>query len=234
MKSMMKSLLNRVGFDIIRHPDPVAPKIDVLDLVLKHVASRTPDFFFLQIGANDGVMGDPIRKYILKYHWRGLLVEPQPDIFRKLVANYEGEPQLIFENAAIAPEDGVVSLFAVDDPEAPAWILGASSLRRDHLAKGVGKNACIKELRVPALSVPNLLTKHAVSKIDLLQIDAEGFDYEIIRMFDFNKVKPTIINYEYSSIPGPRRRESWRYLADRGYRLIATNSMDTLAFLEEV
>src|SRR5262245_33603946 len=116
MKRMIKSLLNRVGVDIVRYPDPVTPKIDVLDLVLKHVASRAPNFFFIQIGANDGVTSDPIRKYILNYHWRGILVEPQPDIFRALVANYDGETQLIFENVAIAPEDGIVSLFSADDP----------------------------------------------------------------------------------------------------------------------
>jgi hypothetical protein len=82
MKQMIRSFLNRIGYDIVRFPDPVSPKIDVLDLVLKHVASLTPDFFFIQIGANNGMTGDPIRKYILKYHWRGILVEPQPDIFQ--------------------------------------------------------------------------------------------------------------------------------------------------------
>ncbi len=116
MKQMIRRLLNRAGFDITRHPDPVSPKIDVLDLVLTHTASITPEFFFIQIGANDGMTMDPIRSYILKYKWRGILIEPQPNIFRALMANYDGEQQLIFENVAISPEDGVVSLFAVDDP----------------------------------------------------------------------------------------------------------------------
>jgi FkbM family methyltransferase len=231
MKQMIKSLLNRAGFDIVRYPDPVTPKIDVLDLVLKHVASLTPDFFFIQIGANDGVSSDPIRKYILNFHWRGILIEPQPDIFRQLVANYEGETQLILENVAIAAEDGIVSLFTVDDPARAPWVHGTTSLQKSHVTRTFGKSVRIKELKVPALSVSSLLTKHAVSRIDLLQIDAEGFDYDIIRMFDFNRVKPTIINFEYCNIPGPKRRECWRYLADWGYRLV-TGPMDTLALLE--
>ncbi len=60
MKQMIKRLLNRVGFDIVRYPDFVTPKIDVLDLVLRHVAALAPDLFFIRIGANDGVMGDSI------------------------------------------------------------------------------------------------------------------------------------------------------------------------------
>jgi FkbM family methyltransferase len=232
MKELARSFLNRLGYEMVRFPDPVAPKIDVLDILLKHTASQTPDFFFIQIGANNGVTNDPIREYVLKYHWRGILVEPQPDVFRELVANYAGETQLLFENVAIAPEDGVVTLLTVDHPSpSPHWHAQAS-LKRSHVTDNLPKGTLVKELKVPALSVSTLLSKHAISKIDLLQIDAEGFDYDIIKMFDFNKVKPTIINFEYICLNGPRRRECWKYLADWGYSLL-TGQFDALAYLED-
>ncbi len=85
---------------------------------------------------------------------------------------------------------------------------------------------------MPALSVSSLLSKHAVSKIDLLQIDAEGFDYEIIKMFDSSAVKPLIINFEHAHIPGPLRRECWQHLAKRGYSLAVASGMDTVAYLQ--
>ena len=78
------------------------------------MASRVPDFFFVQIGAHDGIRDDPIRKYIVKSHWRGLLVEPVPHIFRKLVENYRDETQLIFENVAVAAHDGVMPFYTLD------------------------------------------------------------------------------------------------------------------------
>ena len=32
---------------------------------------------FVQVGAHDGVMHDPLREFILKNKWNGLLIEPQ-------------------------------------------------------------------------------------------------------------------------------------------------------------
>jgi FkbM family methyltransferase len=232
MKQMIKDTLNRLGYDIVRYPDPVTPKIDVFDLVVNQVASMTPDFFFIQIGANDGILEDPIRDYIMKYHWRGVLIEPLPDMFRELVANYTGETQLIFENAAIATEDGAISLFTLDDPTRDISANRFTSLLKGHLVRSFGKDAPIKELKVPALSLASLFSKHEISKVDLLQIDAEGFDYDIIKMFDFNRVKPTIIHFEHFNMSGSRRRETWKYLASLGYSLMKTSWLDTLAFLQ--
>jgi len=224
---MIRGFLNRAGYDVLRYPHTPSPAIDVLRIVLEHAASLTPEFFFIQVGANDGVTYDPIRKYILKYHWHGILIEPQPDIFRKLVANYDGEAQLRFENAAIAPEDGVVSLFTVDD----LHLHVLASFEKEHLSKHkLPKGTPLKELKVPALSVSSLLSRHAVSRIDLLQIDVEGYDFDIIKMFDFNQIKPKIIRFEHAHMAIKTRRECWNYLADWGYSLL-TSGMDTLALL---
>ena len=45
---------------------------------------------FLQIGANDGVMNDPIYKFNMdnKSVVSGYVLEPLPDIYEKLVENY--------------------------------------------------------------------------------------------------------------------------------------------------
>ena len=40
---------------------------------------------FIQVGSNDGIQNDPLRKYILnKDTWSGLLIEPVPNIFLNL------------------------------------------------------------------------------------------------------------------------------------------------------
>ena len=45
---------------------------------------------FVQVGANDGYRFDPLRKHIVAYHWPGLLIEPQPDVFAELKQNPRG------------------------------------------------------------------------------------------------------------------------------------------------
>jgi len=234
MRTLIRNLVRHSGFDLVRYPDPVEPKIDVLDIVFEYVSSRMSDFFFIQIGANDGITGDPLRPYILRHHWRGILIEPEPTVFRKLVGNYETEKQLIFENIAIARRDGSVRLYSVEDPGHSAWEHVLTSFNRDHIIRALGRHTRIKEFEIPALSFSSLLAKHDVARIDLLQIDVEGFDYEILNMIDFNDElrKPGIINYEHMHMRGNDRRESWRRLAAAGYRLWAT-STDTLAVLPE-
>lgn len=43
---------------------------------LESYSLNRPDFFFVQIGANDGRLDDPLRDSILRHNWRGVLVEP--------------------------------------------------------------------------------------------------------------------------------------------------------------
>ena len=92
--------------------------INVFPLVVGDLVQRkidaggtAGDFFFVQIGAHDGVHYDPIRPFVEKYHWRGLLVEPQPEVYQRLVANYASEPQLMFAKAAVAPQNGKATLY---------------------------------------------------------------------------------------------------------------------------
>jgi hypothetical protein len=56
----------------------------VLDLLLTKLSAERPNSFFVQIGANNGLTDDPIRQFVTKYHWHGVLVEPQPQVFQQL------------------------------------------------------------------------------------------------------------------------------------------------------
>ena len=85
--------------------------------------------------------------------------------------------------------------------------------------------------KVKYLTLDQLLAKHQIRQLDLLQIDAEGYDFEILKTLDFNKVKPRFINYERVLLQDqePACREM---LEKHGYRLIDWG-LDTLCILEE-
>ena len=91
-------------------------KTEVLyNSIVDAYAERNADFFFIQVGANDGVRNDPIGPKVKKYGWHGVLIEPQPDLFEKLKENYRGYGGLHFENAAVSSVPGIVSLHKVKD-----------------------------------------------------------------------------------------------------------------------
>jgi hypothetical protein len=103
--------LNTYGYRITWVPPTLVRTPDAelafdLEFVLAHLVLCKPDPFFIQIGANDGKTHDPLYKFVTEFGWSGILLEPLPDIFERLKANYAGRPNLKLLNAALAPEDG--------------------------------------------------------------------------------------------------------------------------------
>jgi FkbM family methyltransferase len=208
-----------------RHPDKEIGNL--LGLVTARYGRDTADFSFVQVGAFNGRTGDPLFDLIKRYRWRGILVEPQLDAFEELQRNYADQPQLQFFNVVIAPTDGEVSFYT-----RKSGSVQHASLTRELLITPSHPSSEILERRVQALTITTLLQKAgAPSTIDLLQIDAEGHDYEIVRSIDFQRVKPTIIRYEHSLLSPRDGNACLALLASHGYRFLLEDA-DTTAVLE--
>jgi FkbM family methyltransferase len=239
LKKLIKPIVHKLGFDIVRYPRP-EPRIErliqrpfnVLAFVLDYYLSSGAPFFFVQVGANDGVRWDPLHALICKYRLRGLLVEPLPDIFEQLRRNYATESQLSFARCAIATEDGLRSIFRVrSDAPVGDWAHGIASYSRKHLITHLSDvERCedlIEEVQVPTVTVKTLLRNHAIDRINLLQVDTEGYDFEIVEMFFGEGRLPEIINFERQHLSAKNKQESRRLLAKHGYRFVDVG-MDTL------
>ena len=163
------------GYDLKPRLTHTAPSIDIFDLAVRDLIARVPDIFFLQIGAHDGLTFDPVHEYVRQHHWRGLLVEPQPAIFAQLQKNYAGESQLLFENSAVAPQDGTLDLHVFESADANDHASMLASTRKHYLQlNGDSARGTLKTITVPALSLASLLNKHKIDRVNLLQIDTEG------------------------------------------------------------
>src|SRR5579863_8068997 len=96
-----------------------------LDMVLSHYRVQHPDVCYLQIGAFDGIAGDPMFALIERHALRGILVEPQRWAFDQLKANYArfGASRFVFVNAAVAAENGSRTLYRIRPGEGdPQWL----------------------------------------------------------------------------------------------------------------
>lgn len=215
-----------------------------LEAVILAAAGANPDFTFVQIGAHEGDEGDPLTACIRAKGLRGVLVEPQEAAFAVLQRNYADQPQLSFERAAIAPADGTAKFFRADPAFWAAHGLPAgidsqiSSLDpeqiRFHVGLFGGKALAAREseyLRfdeIPALTLATLLARHDIARPNLLQIDTEGFDFEVIKMIEWSN-PPDLIHYETVHLSVADRVAAWDLLRSQGYRLFATNVYNTLA-----
>lgn len=209
-------LLNRLG------------NYKYLDNWLKHL-SNNPDFFFAQIGANDGLRNDPLHKYVRRYGWKGILVEPQDKMFNNLVKNYSGHDGLIFENIAIGETDGEIELFTIDESESDEWHNLIATVRPEvGILKDQQKN--IVSQKVPALTLDSLFAKHKITKIDFMLMDLEGFEPKVFQSYNWS-VKPDKIYFETRHLGYIQFQEVQKVLMKQGYRLF-TERGDCLAWLK--
>lgn len=238
--NILQKIANKLGYQLSKaQSNPLEtelidyPCINLLDLIVQNHVQKHPDFFFIQIGAHDGKSADPAADLIRRYHWKGILVEPLSTSFQELKRSYEDEPQLIFEQLAIAPEDGTTSFFQVreDIPNLPFWVSQSSSLERDRVrgalyywrhVKKVAEipedlDSAIVEIKIPAMTMQSLLQKHQVQRLDFLMLGTPGFDFEILKMFPFDQIKPAIICFEYLSLHD--QKSCLQFLANHGYRV---------------
>lgn len=208
--------------------------INIFDLVMQDLMRKKGECLnFLQIGAHDGMHFDPVYPYVKKHHWRGVLVEPQPRIFRKLVQNYRDELQLKFENVAIAPASGPIKLNIFEDETLPQH----STMLASFLAEAVTNNthgykSPAKAIVVKGMPLAELLGKHKIISLDLLQIDAEGYDIEILKMLHKTALRPRAINFESAFYGREELQAGAEMLASMGYKLAATG-IDTIAYLQD-
>lgn len=103
-------------------------------------------------------------------------------------------------------------------------------MNKDHHKKlGIEDDFIIEE-KVKALSFEDIINEYKdFVKADLLQIDTEGFDYEIIKMIDFNKCQYKFIKYEHCNLTENEYNKSMNILTKNGYKLFKIGN-DTIAF----
>jgi len=87
----------------------------------------------------------------------------------------------------------------------------------------------ISKTMVTTLSFKELVEKCQIKRIDFLQLDCEGYDYEVLKQFDFNLFSPDIINYESFHFSDQTRHECENLLKSKGYSLFRYGG-DTCAY----
>ena len=252
IKNIVKQIVGRFGYEIrfkLQDKRIDLPYIDLHQfLSVYFIHKNLDDFFFVQVGANDGKTGDPVFPFVQQYSVSGLLLEPQPLVFEALKENYEGQEQLIFENVALGKTEGEMMLYQVSDDiksvydaAVPGNTTGIASFDKTHIERQLKKNIptyldkpidhYIKSEAVPTRPFNTLFDTHGITRVDLLQIDTEGYDYVILQQFFENcDFLPDIINYESFNMSFEEQEACAEMLRSKGYALFNHAKNDTCAY----
>jgi FkbM family methyltransferase len=207
---------------------------------LKHKES----VFFVQVGSNDGLQGDPIHDLIISHaHWKGIFIEPVPYLFHRLRRNYGNADRFIFENVAISKKSELRQFYYVsEDAKAalgenlPFWYDQTGSFDKSHLMEHVDRinmalQSYIVEEHIRTRSLQELFDRHDIQEIDLVHIDAEGYDYHILSQLDFLRYRPAVILFEHEHLSDDEKKLAQRLVEKHNYHCIAYGG-DILALAE--
>ncbi|RZS94854.1 FkbM family methyltransferase [Cecembia calidifontis] len=243
-KYFFKKTYNRLRFDLCASENPVylgfykylyrAPKGSLSEF-LDHYSRKEAPITFLQIGANDGFIYDPLQKFIKRDNWSGVMLEPQPHVFNEfLIKIHAKRPEIIPVNAALSKDDGKTTLFTIAFSK-ERWATGLSSFDKGVLLEKfrdgtIHKKAAkqvitvpkdekewIEEIQIDAISPETVLKKFNGKQINLLAIDTEGFDFEILKMLPLGKMNPEVIIYEEEHFDEDTKHACRSYIEKHGY-----------------
>ncbi len=245
IKDWVEYLLAYSGFLVSRVPPIVARqdsspvlRIDT-EFIISDLIERKGNepITFLQIGAFDGVSGDPIHNYIERHNWKGLFVELQKGPFEKLKNIYSDQENVEFLHAAIGEDYGTRKLYTIDKPGAedmPAWAAQIASFDREVVISHKWAIPNIENRityeQVDCVPLKEVIRRYNLKMVDVIQIDVEGFDAKVIDMIDFDKISPSVVRFEHIHLSDFEYKRSLKKLINNKYKIHKEND-DTVAYL---
>ena len=153
--------------------------------------------FFIEAGANDGITFSNTLFLERFRDWRGLLIEPIPELAARC---RENRSKCIVEQCALVADSS-------GPREAPMRYCGMMSLVKgamrseeadlEHIRKGCEvQKIGSYEVTVPARTLSSVLDAHGIGAIDFLSLDVEGYEVEALRGLDFDRHAPRFMLVE--------------------------------------
>jgi FkbM family methyltransferase len=177
--------------------------------------------FFLDVGAHDGKTYS--NSYILEQlGWRGVCVEPLPDVFKQLRRNRRCDCC----QAALAgfsdPRAGFIHAVGVDT------LSGLESeMAEGHEAWIVREGGRPERIAVKAVTFPELMARYPlVRTIDFFSLDVEGAEMGVLRTIDFAAYDFGLITVECIEEKNGEGEELRAFMAAKGYGVLADLGLD--------
>lgn len=178
-----------------------------------------PNGYFVELGANDGFTASNTLYFEIKKNWRGILIEPSPNLFLSCSYYRNREGNKIFCNACV-PLDYTKQYVDIEY----AYLMSVSRDLEKDIPEDFVSNAKLqldkyqKNLRFGSVArtLSSILDEsNAPQIIDLLSLDAEGAEIPILKGIDFNKYR-----FKYMLIESRSIDKLSEFLSHHGYQKV--------------
>jgi FkbM family methyltransferase len=189
--------------------------------------------FYIELGANDGISQSNTKYLELYDGWNGVLIEPIPELFNKLIKNRSSSN--IFVNSACCSFNySNASMTFLYANLMSISLDGKSDIRdrQQHAVIGsahLNKGESSYELQVPATTLNSILLENdAPKRINFFSLDVEGSELEVLEGIDYDEFV-----FEFICVETRDFHQIRKFLQDRGYDYFAqlTNNLSHSDYL---
>ena len=187
---------------------------------IRILSSRIVDgFTFIDVGSNVGWYALSVAREAGAVPTRILAVEPQPEIFDRLIYNIRQNPSCTIKavDCAVADKTGELTLFL--DP-----------LNRGEASLKIVNSSQTDAIRVPAVTMLDLLSREGLTRVDAIKLDVEGAEDLVLDPF-FRDAPASLYPslFVVANVPERWQIDVVKLLKSKGYRQILETKMN-LAF----
>jgi len=245
IKSFIRNNLNKIGFFRLWQINTL--NYEVLYILL--FALQNKNIKIIQIGANDG--NDLLNRFNNDYRKKILYlgIEPQDIPFNKLKTTYENFDNFKFIQECVGKK-GFFNFYYLNKNYEEycrknnlPFSNGGNSLIKENLSKrliriNLEPDIYISKYEIQVNPLYDILKKNNLDceqykNIDLLQIDAEGYDDEVIYNSNLDFFRPKYINFEYHNLNKTKLENLVKFLNHKSYECLIYEQSDCLAVLRE-
>jgi len=158
--------------------------------------------FFVEVGANDGLLQSNTAFFEFYRNWKGLLIEPSLIAYNKCVVNRSNST--CFNYACVSHDYPFSQIEGDFDGNMMSSVYG-NRLQSNNLIK------------VNTITLDDLFDRNNITTIDLLSIDTEGYELSILKGLDLHKYRP---KYMLIELYTHNLQETITYLQSFHYSLI--------------
>jgi FkbM family methyltransferase len=196
---------------------------DEEDLVLRRFGA-TFKGVCLDIGANDGITLSNTYA-CMQRGWAGVFVEPSPEAFRRLSALHQQHPDwlTLSVNAAITETAGTHVLYESGTHLHAGDVALLSSIIEAETKQWESSGHTFTPIAVDGITIAMLLSRcksRGFHRFDLINIDAEGLDFYILRQIDLRMLQCQMLIVEHNGSDDPRIHA---HANEHGMRLLGKN-----------
>lgn len=181
----MKHYYRTVAQEEFEHEPNIKIREELAEqLLIRQYLGMETQGFFVEVGANNPINLSQTW-HLAQEGWRGILVEPIPELCRELRA--KRPDSVVVEVACGAPSAPTTASFTV------AMDSGKSTLSSEFLDK---RSDVAMQITVNVKPLNDILQEEGVEQIDFVSIDVEGTQFDVIQGFDIQRWNPRLLLVE--------------------------------------